>query len=136
MAIVLLTVEKLEELDKLLAELREHACCGTPIIVEGANDIKALKRLEIKGQFHKISGGKSLLNFIESFSSSKRVIVLTDFDQTGDKLAKFCVKHLKQLDVEPVTEIRRKLKSLLHKDVKDIEGLARFLSNQHLVAKS
>ncbi len=134
--IVLLTVEKFEELNELLAELREQACCDVPIIVEGANDIEALKRLEIKGRFHKVSSGKSLLNFIESFSGSEKVIILTDFDRAGDKLAKFCVKHLRQLDVEPITEIRRKLKSLFHKDVKDIEGLAKFLKNQRAVLRS
>lgn len=132
----MLTVEKLEELNELVAELREYARCGIPIIVEGADDIKALKKLGVEGQFHKISSGKSLLNFIESFSGSKKVIILTDFDHAGDKLAKFCVKHLKQLDVEPITEIRRKLKSLLHKDVKDVEGLARFLLNQRSMIKS
>ncbi len=132
----LLTKETLEELDELLAELREHASNDIPIIVEGTDDIGALKNLGVKGRFHKISGGKSLLNFIESFSGSKEVIILTDFDRTGDELAKFCASHLKRLGVEPVTEIRDKLKSRVRKDVKDIEGLAKFLRNQRAVLRS
>jgi 5S rRNA maturation endonuclease (ribonuclease M5) len=126
----LLTEETLEELDELLAELRKRASDGVPIIVEGADDIKALKKLGVEGKFHTISSGKSLLNFIEDFSGLKEAIVLTDFDRTGDRLAEFCSKHLKRLGVEPVAEIRGKLKSLVHKDVKDIEGLAKFLQNQ------
>jgi 5S rRNA maturation endonuclease (ribonuclease M5) len=126
----LLTRETIEELDELLAELRKRALDGAPIIVEGTDDVGALKNLGVEGKFHKISSGKSLLNFIEGFSGSKEAIILTDFDRTGDRLAKYCAKHLKRLGVEPVVEIRRKLKSLVHKDIKDIEGLVKFLQNQ------
>lgn len=132
----MLTKETLEELDELLAELREQASNEVPIIVEGTDDVEALKNLGVKGRFHKISGGKSLLNFIEGFSGSKEVIIMTDFDMAGDKLAKFCAKHLKRIGIEPVIEIRRKLKSLVRKDVKDIEGLAKFLQNQRAVLRS
>lgn len=123
----MLLEETLEQLEELITELKEHASDGTPIIVEGINDVGALKKLGIKGRFHKISIGKSLLNFIEGLAGSKEIIVLTDFDRTGDKLAKFCARHLKRLGVEPITEFREKLKLLVHKDVKDIEGLAKFL---------
>ncbi len=131
----LLTKETIEEIDELLAELREQASNGTPIIVEGTDDVGALKKLGINGKFCKISSGKSLLNFIENFSSSKEVIIMTDFDRTGDKLAKFCTNHLKRLDIEPIVEIRGKLKSLVRKDVKDVEGLAKFLETQRAVLK-
>ncbi|HDI12491.1 MAG: hypothetical protein DRN83_01040 [Hadesarchaea archaeon] len=132
----LLTDEKIEELDRLLTELKKQAGSGIPVIVEGADDIKALRNLGVEGRFYKISGGKSMIHFIESFSGSEKVIVLTDFDRTGDELAKFCARHLKQLDIEPIIEIRKKLKSILHKEVKDIEGLAKFLLHQYAELKN
>jgi 5S rRNA maturation endonuclease (ribonuclease M5) len=131
----LLTKETLEEIDELLAELRKRASDGVPIIVEGADDIKALEKLGVEGKFHKVSSGKSLLNFVEDFSGLKEAIVLSDFDRTGDRLAEFCSKHLKRLGVEPATEIRKKLKSLVRRDIKDIEGLAKFLQNQRAELK-
>jgi 5S rRNA maturation endonuclease (ribonuclease M5) len=128
--IPLLTEETLEEIDELFAELSKLTSEGAPIIVEGAKDIKALKSLGVEGKFYKVSSGKSLLNFIEDFSGQEEAIILTDFDRAGDKLAKFCSKHLKRLGVEPVEEIRKKLKSLVRRDVKDIEGLAKLLRNR------
>lgn len=126
----MLTDEALEQIEELLVELREHASAGVPIIVEGMDDVNALKRLEIEGQFQKVSSGNSLLNFVESLSNSKEVIILTDFDRTGDELAEFIVKHLKRLGVKPITEFRDKLKLFVRREVKDIEGLAKFLQNQ------
>ena len=126
----LLTDEALEQIEELLAELGEKASEGVPIIVEGMDDVKALKKLSIDGRFHKISGGNSLLNFVESFSGSKEIIVLTDFDRAGDELASFITKHAKSLGVQPITEFRDKLKPLVRRDVKDIEGLAKFLQKE------
>lgn len=124
------------QIDELLAELREKALTGVPIVVEGADDVRALRKLEIEGSFRKVSVGNSLLNFVESLSRSKEVIVLTDFDRTGDELAKFIVKHAKRLGIEPITEFRDKLKYFVRRDVKDIEGLAKFLQNQRAHGKS
>ena len=125
-----MTDEALEKIEELLAELGEKASEGITIIVEGIDDVEALKKLSIDGRFHKISGGNSLLNFVESFSGSKEIIVLTDFDRAGDELASFITKHAKSLGVEPITEFRDKLKPLVRREVKDIEGLAKFLQKE------
>ena len=125
-----MTDEVLEQIEELLAELSKVAADGTPIIVEGIKDVNALKRLGIKGSIQKISGGNSLLNFVEGLSGSREIIVLTDFDRAGGELAKFIAKHAKTLGIEPVTEFRDKLKPLVRKNVKDIEGLAKFLQRE------
>lgn len=133
---LLLTEKTLEQVGKILDGLKESAGEDVPILVEGADDERALRKLDIKGQIFRISGGtKTLLNFLESLMGFKQIIILTDFDRAGDKLARFCAKHLKRLGVEPVVEFREKLKVLLHKDVKDIEGLARFLRGQRAILK-
>jgi len=103
---------------------------GVPIIVEGIKDVKALKSLGVEGDIQKISGGNSLLNFVERLTGKRQIIVLTDFDRAGGELAKFIIKHAKTLGIEPVTEFRDKLKLLVRKNVKDIEGLAKFLQRE------
>jgi len=130
----LLTKETLEQVEELLDELREYSSSGVPILVEGAYDERALRKLDVKEKIFRISSGsKTLLNFLESLAGFRQIIILTDFDRTGDKLAEFCAEHLRRLGVEPITDIRKKLKALLRKDVKDIQGLAGFMRRQPLV---
>ncbi len=126
----LLTDETLETIDELFSELNELAAEGVPIIVEGIKDVRALKRLGVSGDIHKISGHGSLLSFVEGFSGSRAIVVLTDFDRAGDELAKFIVKQAQRLGVKPVTEFRDKLRPLVRRNVKDIEGLAKFLEGE------
>jgi len=132
----LLTEKTSEQVEELLNELRESASAGVPILVEGMDDEGALCELNVKGQIFRVSNSsKTLLNFLESLTGFKQIIILTDFDRAGDKLAKFCAVHLKRLGVEPVIEFRQKLKALLRRDVKDIEGLAKFLRTQGAALK-
>jgi len=132
----LLTEETLEQVEGLLDELRECSGSGVPTLVEGADDERALRKLDVKGKIFRISSGsKTLLNFLEGLTSFKQIIILTDFDRAGDKLAKFCAEHLRRLGVEPITDTREKLRALLRKDVKDIQGLAGFLRRQPLIKR-
>ena len=132
----LLTEETFKQVEELLNEMRESASAGVPILVEGADDERALRKLDVKEQILRLSNSsKTLLNFLESLAGFKQIIILTDFDRAGDKLAKFCAVHLKRLGVEPVVEFRQKLKALLRRDVKDIEGLAKFLHTQGAALK-
>lgn len=126
----LLTDEALEQIGELLSELNRLASDGVPIIVEGKADEKALKVLGISGCFRRISNGNTLLNFVEGLSGMREIIILTDFDKAGDELARFIIKHAKRLGVEPITEFRDRLKPLVRRSVKDVEGLATFLQRE------
>jgi 5S rRNA maturation endonuclease (ribonuclease M5) len=112
----MLTLEILEQVEKLLDELRWYAASGTPILVEGSHDIKALRELDVRGPIFKISSKKTALNSISDLASYSKIIIMTDFDRTGDELAKFCAKHLRSLGPKPILDIRQKLKALLRKD--------------------
>lgn len=132
----MLNLEALEQIEELLSELRECAAQGVPILVEGADDERTLRGIGMEGRILRVSSSsKTLLNFLEGLAGFKQIIILTDFDRAGDKLAKFCTEHLKRLGVKPVVEFRGKLKAILHKDVKDIEGLGRFLRGQQFALK-
>ncbi|MGC8816996.1 MAG: toprim domain-containing protein [Candidatus Hadarchaeum sp.] len=126
----MLTEETLEQINELLIELNKLASDGVPIVVEGREDEKALKTLGVSGRFCRISSGNSLLNFVERLSGSREIVILTDFDRTGEELAKFINKHAKRLGIEPITEFRERLKPLVRRNVKDVEGLAKFLQKE------
>ena len=125
----------LEEVEKLLDELREYAGEGIPIVVEGIRDKRALRELEVKGAIFQMSSKKTALNFLEGLARYEQVVVLTDFDRAGDELAEFCAKHIRRIGPKPILDIRRKLKALLHRDVKDIHGMAKFLQGQEAVLR-
>lgn len=123
--------ETLERIGELLDELREYSAKGTPIVVEGVRDEDALRELDVKGPIFQISSNKrTALNFLEYLARYGRVIVLTDFDRTGEELAKFCLKHLQRLGPKPIVHLREELRALLHKDIKEIQGLSKFLRAQ------
>lgn len=127
----MVTEEMFDRIKELLSELEEYSDEGVPIVVEGARDEEALRELNLKGPIFQISSSKkTALNFLEDLARYKRVIVFTDFDEAGDELAKFCAKHLRRLGPEPVMHIREELKSLLRKDIKEVQELVRFLCNQ------
>ncbi|KXB09160.1 hypothetical protein AKJ35_00490 [candidate division MSBL1 archaeon SCGC-AAA833F18] len=129
----MLSSEALEEIEKILDEIRQISKEGTPIIVEGEKDEKSLRELDIKGPIYHISGNqKSTLNFLESLRGYEKVVVLTDFDQEGDKLARFSSKHLPKLGVDAELDLRKKLKKYVRKGVKDIEGLSKFFKREKL----
>lgn len=122
------TVEKLE---KTLEEIRKCSAEGIPIIVEGGNDEKTLRKLGIEGPIHRIpSGKKTLLNSVEDLPDYEEAIILTDFDREGEKLAIFCKKHLEKLGTRAPFRLRNKLKNCVRKAVKDIEGIYGFIQTE------
>ena len=127
------TAETLEKVLALLEEIRERSSSGTAILVEGKNDAAALKRLQIKENIRILKKKETLLNVLENIGEFKEAIILTDFDKRGTRIAGFCAKHLRGLGVKPDLETRRKLRGLVGKEVKDIEGLASYV--EHLRAK-
>jgi len=109
---------------KLLAKIIEDmvrsdgdAC----FLVEGAKDERSLRSIGVRSTIVKLSGPGPLFDRLERVRC-KRVIVLVDFDKAGKKLEKQIVE-LTRGSVEIDLSLRRKLCSLLKKDLKDIEGL-------------
>ncbi|MBS3815027.1 MAG: toprim domain-containing protein [Hadesarchaea archaeon] len=133
----MLSEKALEKTEEILEEIKKKSSKEkTSIIVEGKKDSEALRELGVKGPIHEISSNqKTALNFLESLRNYNEIIVLTDFDQEGDKLAQFSKKHLPKLGVEPEMELRTKLKKYLRKGVKDIEGLSEFIRREKIESK-
>ncbi len=119
--------EALEEVEEVLEELREESREGTPVLVEGRNDRGALLSLGVEGKIVHLHDGRSLPDLLEDLREYRRVIVLTDFDREGEELAARCSRYLRVMGVEPLLDPRERLKRLLRKEVKDVEGMAHFL---------
>jgi 2,5-diamino-6-(ribosylamino)-4(3H)-pyrimidinone 5'-phosphate reductase len=119
--------------EEVLEELREESRQGTPVLVEGLHDREALLSLGVKGEIVHLNGGRNLLSLLEGLEGCPRVIVLTDFDREGEELALKCSRYLRVMGVEPLLDPRERLKKLLRREVKDVEGMARFLLQLGLV---
>ena len=122
--------EKEERLLQILERLAKESAKGTPIIVEGKNDIETLRALAIKGKIISAkTGGRSLLDVISEVEKSRaqEVILLLDFDRRGKELTKRLKQNLEKAKIKPNITFWIKLSGLVGKEVKDVEGLATYM---------
>lgn len=119
--------ERLEELEKVFEEL-EHDSESIPIIVEGAQDVAALRRLGIHRNVLAFNRGMSLFSFAEMVSRRHReAIVLTDWDRRGGQLARTLREALHANGVSVNDRHRTQIVILSKKEIKDIQSLPRFV---------
>ncbi len=124
------TEKRLEEIHKLLERLRKQSSRGTPIVVEGRNDVQTLDRLGITGDIISAkTSGKSFLDVVGEIEKrgKRKVILLLDFDRQGKDWTYRLARCLEGIKITPNLLFWRRLLGLVGHDVKDIEGLATFL---------
>ncbi len=125
-----------EELEGVLQVL-EKLCNrdkDIPIIVEGRKDEEALRKLGIGGKIIKIKKGKSVFHIIEEMRGKyQEVILLTDWDRTGGRLAYRIRKACEANDITCDGDHRRDIIKYAKKEVKDVEGLPAFVSRAKLI---
>jgi 2,5-diamino-6-(ribosylamino)-4(3H)-pyrimidinone 5'-phosphate reductase len=122
--------EKEEKIQLILEYLAEESAKGTPIIVEGKKDVEALKALGIKGRIIAAkTGGKTLLDVISEAEECgvREVILLLDFDRRGRELTRRLKQRFEKTGPRPNIEFWNQLLQLIWKEVKDIEGLAKYM---------
>ncbi len=119
--------ERLDDFQRLVEELIEENR-DVPIIVEGRKDRMALKALGLGGRIYTINHGMPLFNFCEEISRKhQRVIILTDWDSRGGRIAKILREAFAANGVKYGDEARTRLARICKKEVKDIESLPKFL---------
>ena len=124
------TEKRLEKIQKLLERLQKQSAKGTPIVVEGKNDVKALHRLGITGDFVLAkTSGKSFLDVLTEIESTQKqeVILLFDFDRRGKEWTSRMSRCLEGQKIAHNLLFWKSLLGLVGRDIKDIEGLASFL---------
>ncbi len=120
-------VRRYELIERVLQDLVERSDSGAVIVVEGRNDESTLRNLGICGAIESPCG-QTLLHFTDSLASNyNSVIVLTDWDRRGNQLSAQIVRYLQSRDVVIDTDLRSRLKKLVQKDIKDVQGLKRHI---------
>lgn len=116
--------ERLREVLEALAEINK----SIPVIVEGKNDVNALRKLGLCGEIITLHRGSTIYDFCEEIAEKfPRVVLLTDWDEKGEMLHSSLSDHLRG-HIEDFTPVRGMLKMLCQKDIRDIEGLPKLLS--------
>lgn len=127
--------EELEGVENIIDGLKEENK-ENPIIVEGRKDVKALRRLGIKGKIIKIKRRKTVFHIIEGLRKKHdKLIILTDWDKAGGKLAYKVKKACSANCIECDLFYRKKLVKYLKKEVKDVESIPAFVMRARRILK-
>ena len=120
--------DQAEELIIVIARLKEEGG-RYPVIVEGRKDERALREMGLSGTVLRLDTGKSVFNFCEGLRGEyDRVIILTDWDRRGGRLARALREGLMANGISYDVELRKQIAFLVRKEVKDVEGLPKLLS--------
>jgi 5S rRNA maturation endonuclease (ribonuclease M5) len=103
------------------------------IVVEGKKDEKALKNIGVALPTVHINKGMSILGFLESILRRSspleglpkvtRIVILTDWDRTGERLSLKLSEGCGLVGLEADLEPRRRLISIAGRFVKTVESL-------------
>lgn len=121
---------RFERVLQLLEILAEEAAKGAMIIVEGQNDIEALKELTVEGNMISVkTAGRSFLDIITEIEgqNNTKVILLLDFDRRGREWAKRLRERLEEKRIKVDISFWNRLRVLVGHEIKDVEGLPSYL---------
>jgi len=122
--------EKQEKILLTLASLAQETAKGIPIVVEGKNDVEALRALAIEGKIIQAkTGGKSMLDVLSEVEAceTREVILLLDFDRRGREWTRGLRQHLEKMRIKPNVAFWERLRGIVGHEVKDVEGLASYM---------
>ncbi|MGC8561763.1 MAG: toprim domain-containing protein [Thermoplasmata archaeon] len=92
--------DNVEKIFKSLEDLKERNRT-VPIVVEGKNDIKALRRLSFEGEILPLHSRVTIEKFSRDISMNhKEVILMLDWDPKGKRLTSSLIRHLNSYEVK------------------------------------
>jgi 5S rRNA maturation endonuclease (ribonuclease M5) len=124
--------KRLEKIQNLLDRLEQKSAKGIPIVVEGKNDVDALRKLGITGNLVLAkTSGKSFFDVQDEIeqTSKREIILLFDFDRRGKEWTNRLARCLEEMKITPNLVYWKMLIGLVGRDLKDIEGLAKYIEN-------
>jgi len=125
--------ERLQEILAIVDDLIFRAERGAIIMVEGLRDKASLEALGISGNIV-MASQQPLFNLAERISRQNAdVIILTDWDERGEEVAKYADIFLKSNGARPDCEPRKRLRQLSKKEIKDIENLHGYIERLKLI---
>ena len=115
--------ERLGRLDEILDRIQSMSSDHV-ILVEGKNDRRSLLDLNLSLDTIEVQRDGGPLRAAEMvYESGKKAIILTDWDDRGDRLAKDLSEQLSALCISYDMNIRKDLRDICIKDIKDVESL-------------
>ncbi len=109
---------------RLVQRLSDQSHRGTPIIVEGRKDEESLRKLGMDGPILCLKAeGKGFFEFLEGIDSNRKIIILTDFDKEGKKLAKMLLNELSKRRIKVDDSIRKQIEGLIRQDIHTVQEL-------------
>lgn len=115
--------ERLRRLDEILDRIQSMSSDHV-ILVEGKNDRRSLLDLNLSLDTIEVQRDGGPLRAAEMvYESGKKAIILTDWDDRGDRLAKDLSEQLSALCTSYDMNIRKDLRDICIKDIKDVESL-------------
>ena len=127
--------ERLGEIQSLIDELANRADQGAIILVEGRRDRASLEALGVRGRIV-LTSQKQLFNLAESVCrQSEDIIILSDWDERGEEVARNAGIYLKSNGARPDVELRKKLIYLLRKEINDVENLHGYVERLRLACE-
>ncbi len=117
---MLVTEQEIIELKNFISEL--NSMKESVVVVEGKRDSVALKKLGYSGkvlEFHRFGG---MVNFTDSVSKYKRLIILFDRDKKGRKLTGKTIQLLQRITKVDLS-FKRKLRIITKGKIMFIEQL-------------
>ncbi len=121
-------VAEYEKLIEVVERLRERSL-DFPTVVEGKRDEAALRGLGLEGEIVKVKAGKALYELCEELGNRySEVVLMTDTDKEGEKIARELKKRLSQYGTRVNDEFRNRLLTML--DTNEVENLDRRLEKK------
>jgi len=111
-----------ERFQRGIALLTELSQSGVAIAVEGRKDVAALRRLGLTGPILKL-GRHSLVTLADELSCYDRLLMLFDFDDRGEELARQLTEQLQGRGTAILQQTRRSLRRAFSWRVRVVEGL-------------
>jgi 5S rRNA maturation endonuclease (ribonuclease M5) len=127
--------ERFEEfLSGFIKELNDLSDEGGAVLVEGKRDVAALKGLGYSGPILSVSSLTPREALRQKLGAGvRRVVILTDLDAEGRRLASRCIKLLAREGVRSSLAQRRRLSAASRGAFLHIENLGRFVHEDPLV---
>ncbi|MCS7132392.1 MAG: hypothetical protein N3F65_02570 [Nitrososphaeria archaeon] len=116
----------LDEFSDIVGKLADESRHGIPIIVEGKRDEEALRRLGINGEIILMKSIRGLRRRLEN-RNLRRIILLLDLDNEGERLLKLLKKSLEGVVREIDVTYWKKLRVIKKMGFTEIESMHLFL---------
>ena len=124
--------ETLDALDQWIQDLSDLDE-GSVILVEGKKDVQALRSMGVESDIRELNLGHPMIDLLEHLKRGSgpfegrikavKLVILTDWDRKGGKLASVLVQYCKSVDLEFDLDFRRRIALITSRWIRDVESI-------------